>query len=319
MRAYLAGLLAPRYEVQAVPDGEAALAAARDRPPDLVLSDVMMPKLDGFGLVRALRADPRLRGIPVILLSARVGEEARIEGLDSGADDYLQKPFSARELLARISARLELAGMQRELERLFAQTPVPTAVFRGEDLVFELANAAYVQVTGGRELVGKPLLEALPELRGQGIAELLHRVMRTGEPHTGTELPIRLVRGGGVEDTYWTFIYAPLRGSGGETDRVIVICNDVTERVRAREADRRRDELIAVVSQELRDPLAALAAAVQLLRLSRGPVEPEMLQRMERELQQMVRISDDLLAMSRSVRGGPAERPDGRSAAQLSA
>ena len=67
----------------------------------------MMPSLDGFGLLRALRADPRPRAIPVILLSARAGEEARVEGLEAGADDYLVKPFSARELVARVAARLE--------------------------------------------------------------------------------------------------------------------------------------------------------------------------------------------------------------------
>jgi signal transduction histidine kinase len=319
MRAYLNGLLAARYEVEAVADGEAALAAARRRRPDLVLSDVMMPGLDGFGLVRALRADPALRRIPVMLLSARVGEEARIEGLDCGADDYLQKPFSARELLARISARLELAGMQRELERLFAQTPVPTAVFRGAELVFEMANPAYVEVSGGRALLGKPLLEAMPELREQGLAELLHGVMRTGAAHTGTELPVRVARGGGIEETYWNFIYAPLRGPGGEIDRVIAICNEVTEQVRARKADRRRGELITVVSQELRNPLASLAAAMQLLRLSGGSAEPAMLERMERELNQMVQITDDLLAMSRILHPGPARQTEGRPAARMSA
>jgi signal transduction histidine kinase len=118
MRAYVRSLLEARYEVEAVADGEAALAAARRRRPDLVLSDVMMPGLGGLGLARALRADPRTRGVPLILLSARAGEEARIEGMDAGADDYLQKPFSARELLARISARLELAGLQAELARV---------------------------------------------------------------------------------------------------------------------------------------------------------------------------------------------------------
>jgi signal transduction histidine kinase len=122
MREYVRSLLAPRYEVETVTEGEAALAAARRRRPDLVLADVMMPGLDGLGLVRALRADPQTRGVPVILLSARVGEEARIEGLDAGADDYVQKPFSARELLARISARLELAALQRDLREHLAKS-----------------------------------------------------------------------------------------------------------------------------------------------------------------------------------------------------
>ena len=106
MREYVRRLLGARYDVEAVADGEAALAAVRSRPPDLVLADVMMPGLDGLGLARALRADARTRSIPVILLSARAGEESRIEGLDAGADDYLYKPFRARELLAQVAARL---------------------------------------------------------------------------------------------------------------------------------------------------------------------------------------------------------------------
>ena len=94
--------------------GVAALAAARRRRPDLVLSDVMMPRLDGFGLVAALRQDPGLAEIPVILLSARAGEEAQVEGLGAGADDYLIKPFAARELLARVAANIALSRLRRE-------------------------------------------------------------------------------------------------------------------------------------------------------------------------------------------------------------
>jgi DNA-binding response OmpR family regulator len=86
-----------------VADGIAALAAAHANPPALVVSDVMMPGLDGFGLIHELRADPKLRTVPIILLSARAGEEARIEGLGKGADDYLVKPFSGRELLVRVA------------------------------------------------------------------------------------------------------------------------------------------------------------------------------------------------------------------------
>jgi signal transduction histidine kinase len=114
MRHYIRRLLAERYEVRAVGDGVAALTAARERRPDLVLTDVMMPGLDGHGLLRALRADPLLKSVPVILLSARAGEEALVAGLATGADDYIVKPFSARELLARIHTHLELARTRRE-------------------------------------------------------------------------------------------------------------------------------------------------------------------------------------------------------------
>src|SRR4051794_643551 len=114
MRAYVRGLLLPHWDVETVANGKQALESALRNPPDLVLSDAMMPELDGFGLLQALRADPRTRSTPVILLSARAGEEARVEGLQGGADDYLVKPFGARELLARISTHLGIARLRHE-------------------------------------------------------------------------------------------------------------------------------------------------------------------------------------------------------------
>ena len=121
MREYLRRLLDTKYEVETVADGQSAFEAARKQNIDLVLSDVMMPKLDGFGLLKALRADNRTRTIPVILLSARAGEESRVEGMGAGADDYLVKPFSARELLARIEAHLNLQRLRRETEEAVLQ------------------------------------------------------------------------------------------------------------------------------------------------------------------------------------------------------
>lgn len=114
MRVYIRRLLTEHYEVETARDGAAALAAARARRPDLILSDVMMPGLDGFALLRALRDDPGTKTIPVMLLSARAGEETRIEGLEQGADDYLIKPFTARELLARVGVHVTLARIRSE-------------------------------------------------------------------------------------------------------------------------------------------------------------------------------------------------------------
>ena len=117
MREYLQRLLRPGYQVTTVTDGRAALDAARSRPPDLVISDVMMPRLDGLELVTALRADPRTADVPVLLLSARAGQDAAIEGLDAGADDYLVKPFSAAELLARVRTSVQLSRMRGQHAR----------------------------------------------------------------------------------------------------------------------------------------------------------------------------------------------------------
>jgi len=121
MREYLRRLLATKYDVEAVADGESALEATHREKFDLVLSDVMMPKLDGFGLLKALRADEKTRTIPLIMLSARAGEESRVEGMGAGADDYLTKPFSARELMARVEAHLSLQRVRRESEEAVLQ------------------------------------------------------------------------------------------------------------------------------------------------------------------------------------------------------
>jgi len=198
MRHYVRGLLSERFAVEAVPDGEAALAALRERPFDLVLSDVMMPRLDGFGLLRELRADERTRGIPVILLSARAGEEAQVEGLERGADDYLVKPFSAGELVARVAARLELARLRREVE------------------------------------------DAL------------------------------------------------------------------------READQRKDEFLATLAHELRNPLAPIRNALHALRVAgaSGATADRLHAMMERQVNHMVRLVDDLLEVSRITRGKIELRPE---------
>ncbi|WP_240356672.1 ATP-binding protein [Myxococcus eversor] len=118
LRSYVSGLLGRRFtHVETAMNGREALERARRQPPDLILSDVMMPVLDGFGLVRELRADPRTRAIPIILLSARAGDESTVEGLSSGADDYLVKPFSARELMARVRTQLEMVSVRRAVTR----------------------------------------------------------------------------------------------------------------------------------------------------------------------------------------------------------
>jgi signal transduction histidine kinase len=124
MRDYVERVLAPSFDVTLAPDGQAALASARAHPPDLVLTDVMMPRLGGFGLLRALREARATRAVPVVMLSARAGEEAAVEGLEAGADDYLVKPFSARELVARVRSMLELSRMRRDALRqeLLAQS-----------------------------------------------------------------------------------------------------------------------------------------------------------------------------------------------------
>ena len=167
MRDYIRRLLSGFYIVQTVADGVAALTAIEKNPPDLVLTDVMMPGMDGFELLRSLRSNPATQDISIILLSARAGEEARIEGLAAGADDYLIKPFSARELLARVEASLKLARLRQEAtvrERTILGRV--TDAFMAMDLDFRLtyANEAAQRVsrTPLEAMLGKTMWEAFP-------------------------------------------------------------------------------------------------------------------------------------------------------------
>ncbi|MBS1601904.1 MAG: response regulator [Bacteroidetes bacterium] len=121
MREYVKRLLSRQFVVITAMDGEDAYNKVLQYRPDLLLTDVMMPRLDGFGLLGKIRHHPDLRHMPVIVLSARAGEEAKVEGLEAGVDDYLIKPFTARELLARVDANIRIARSRgehaRQLER----------------------------------------------------------------------------------------------------------------------------------------------------------------------------------------------------------
>lgn len=238
MRAYIQRLLEPHYRVSVAPDGQAALWLVAEHRPDLVLSDVMMPVMDGLELLKTLKADPQTARIPVVLLSARAGEDATIEGYEAGADDYLVKPFSANELLARVRAQLNMARMRRQNERqlrdLFEQAPVGINILRGPELRFELVNDFYVRLVGrpADQLLGKPVLEALPEITSQGYFDLLTQVMQTGEPMVFTEQAVQFFRNGQFETVYLNFHFEALpKPDAG----VFVLIAEVTESVLARQ------------------------------------------------------------------------------------
>ncbi|WP_437992130.1 ATP-binding protein [Sorangium sp. So ce145] len=284
MREYVGRVLRERWTVEAVADGAEALASARRSPPALVLTDVMMPNLDGFGLLRALRADERTRGVPVVMLSARAGEESRVEGLEAGADDYLPKPFSARELVARVATHLQLARLraaaERERERLydlFMQAPVPIAVFAGPEHRYEVANPPYCEMVGRRDLVGKSVREAFPELGEHEAIAMLDRAIEAGQPLRMTELSIPVRRGGAVNEAVFNYVAQPIRDPSGAVSGVMVVAFEITDQVLARrrieQLSQHREELIAalaktnqeldqfayVASHDLKAPLRGIA------------------------------------------------------------
>jgi PAS domain S-box-containing protein len=317
LREYARRLLAEHYEVEAVDDGESALEAARRTRPDIIISDVMMPRLDGFGLVRELRADPALRSIPVILLSARAGEEARLEGLGRGADDYLVKPFSSRELLIRVGALVRSADAHRkasealaQFETLLNQAPVGVYVVDDDFRISEVNPVALPVFGDIPDLIGRDFDEVVRILWPRAYAdELISRfkhTLATGEPHFVPE-GVEERQDRKVTEFYeWQIHRIPLAAG-----RQGVVCyfRDISKSVMAREAlresDRRKDEFLATLSHELRNPLAPLRNALQLLLINGNldaalaPVQGIM----ERQVNHLVRLVDDLLEMSRISRG----------------
>ena len=229
IRSYVHDLLSPMYAVKVVSDGRQALQAAKREPPDLILSDIMMPRLDGIELLKAVRADATLREVPVILLSARAGEEARVEGLDGGADDYLVKPFSARELLARVGALLELTRMRQQSEERFAAFVRATS-----EVVYRMnADWSEMRFLQGRNFIAdtedpsRGWLEKYihPDDRPEILAAI-QQAIRTKSPF---RLEHRVLR---VDGSFgWTASRAiPLLGDDGEITEWLGAATDVTER-----------------------------------------------------------------------------------------
>lgn len=241
MRAYLQGLLSPAYRIETVADGEQALEATRRERPDLVLSDIMMPRLDGLELLKALRSEESLRDIPVVLLSARAGEEARVEGLDAGADDYLVKPFSARELLARVGALLELTQMRREHEerlRLALSSIRDQFYVLDRHWRYTVLNPRVSEIVGRTEaeLIGRSIFELFPDLEGTRFEAELRAVIETGEPRRFEFEYARVQR-------YFENVVYPA------ADGVAVLVTEVTERKRTEEALREREEQLRLATE----------------------------------------------------------------------
>jgi signal transduction histidine kinase/DNA-binding response OmpR family regulator len=333
MRGYIQRLLAQRWTVEAVASGTEALAAARAHPPHLILTDVMMPGMDGFGLLRELRADARTSSVPVVLLSARAGEEASIEGMQAGADDYLVKPFSARELVSRIAARLEIARAHAEardararLHSQVMQAPVAMSIVTGPDFTYEIANSRYLEMVGRQDVVGRPIRAVFPELPHDApVFQMLEGIYANGRPVVEEELRVSLDRRGQgePEDVYFHFTCQPVRNAAGAIACIMTVAVDITAQVEARtqlerlaarerearalaqEADKRKDEFLAMLAHELRNPLAALSTALTMMGRHPGTdsKEARLRETCNRQVSSLVRMVDDLLDVSRITRG----------------
>ncbi|MGQ0764864.1 MAG: ATP-binding protein [Gemmatimonadota bacterium] len=315
MRAYIQRLLVDRWNVETAGDGMEALNAIATRRPALIITDVMMPRLDGYELLARLRSESETSDIPVIMLSARAGEEARIDGLEAGADDYVVKPFAARELLARVEAQLlkaQIRSMEkahdRRLADVFRYAPVAIAVLKGPEHVYEFANEPFLQMIGRRNIEGKRLRDVHPDLEGQGIHELLQGVYSSGEPFVADALPVTFAREGEEpSQRFFKFVYQPMPDRAGSIEGIAVVAVEVTElAIARREADlanRAKDEFIAMLGHELRNPLAPILTALQLMRLRSVDAFERERTIIERQVTRLIALVDDLLDVSRVTQG----------------
>lgn len=307
MREYLTRLLAPFYELKVAVEGQQALTMIKADPPDLVISDVMMPGIDGFELLTLLRSEAATRAIPFLLLSARAGEDAVLQGLQAGADDYLIKPFSARELLARVQARLEISRLLREIEQarrqlydLLQQAPAVICILRGPQHVYELVNPLYQQIVGYRDILGKPIREALPELQGQGIYEILDEVYRTGNSYTGKEVSVFIDRQGNgkPQEVFFNFVYQTFLSRNNTIEGILVHAVDVTDQVHARQ---RMDTFLGIAGHELRNPLTSIKGNLQLARRRIRQVLQEATTESMSHIQQITTIDTLLMRAERQI------------------
>jgi signal transduction histidine kinase len=313
MSEYVQRLLGRAYEIEAFSDGEAALRAAIQHVPDLVLTDVMMPQLDGFGLLKALRTHERTASVPVILLSARAGEEARVEGVSASADDYLTKPFSARELVARVENQIALSRLRRETERRVRESEqrFRALVEARSDAIYRMSpDWSEMRQLRGSDFVADTeepernwlekyihpddramVLEAIAEaIRSKNIFELEHRVLR-------------------VDGTLgWTLSRAvPLLDANGEIVEWFGAASDVTARKLSEQALLRSEKLAtlgrmaATIAHEINNPLEAVTNLLFLTQHSGDLPEParQYLQMAEMELRRIAHITRQSLGFYR--------------------
>jgi signal transduction histidine kinase len=334
MRAYVRRLLETRYAVEAVGDGTEALRAARERPPDLVVADMMMPGLDGFALVRALRADARTRTLPVILLSARAGEEATADGLEAGADDYLVKPFAASELLARVQAHLALARMRAAaMQEVRAERDrmqqvldlLPEAVVVTDPaLIIQFSNRAVRASLGlvtTEPAAHVDVGQAVPSDDGEAVADYGARRL-DGTPYGASEIPLvraalhgevvrgeqMLLRHADGRDVPILTNAAPLRDGAGALTGAVVVFQDITPLY---ELDRAREEFLSSAAHDLKTPLTSIRGQAQLAqrrltRLASPETAPLLgqLARIQTGTTTMVGMINELVDVTRQQMGG---------------
>lgn len=310
MREYLTRLLSPHFQVSAVEHGLQALAFLEKNKIDLVLSDIMMPEMDGLTLLSTLKSDPTYRHLPFTLLSARAGEEARVEGLQQGADDYLTKPFLGRELIARIEARIEISRLryQAELEekahaerfRNMADTvPIMIWVTDAEGRCTYL-NKQWYDFSGQTESEGLGF-GWLNAVHPEDAAISKETFLKANREQVAFSINYRLKNKSG--DYLWHIDSGhPKFDEAGKFEGFIGAVFDMNERKLAEE---QKNDFLRIAGHELRTPLTSLAGYLGLLQRT-VPEEKKAQSLLEKCLQSTIKMRgliSDFLDIARVERG----------------
>ena len=323
MRSYIARILGNAgYRVECFGDGASALAAIRSGElPDLVLSDATMPDMDGYALLGELRANAATTALVTILISARAGEEARLEGLAAGADDYIVKPFSARELRARVDGAIALAGHRRKADERVSALQIEVEKERGRAALRETeAHIAsfFEQTAAGvaeADLEGRLIRvnDRYCEIVGRARAQLIGHLGDGFDLAPAGSVSFQADRCYDRADgsAVWVSMnVTPIRDAiTGMPEGALAVVLDITARKLAEdeviEASHRKDEFLAMLAHELRNPLAPISAAAELMAVAR--LDEARLKRtsaiITRQVRHMTGLVDDLLDVSRVTRG----------------
>ena len=325
MRRVLELLLSGHWTVETAADAPSAIAATRERPPDLVLTDLLLPGMDGYDFLRQLRAEAGTRTLPVIVISGLTEEADRLKALEAGANDYLIKPFSERELMLRVTTHLEMGFLRREAALRESETQLRAILEGALDAVVGMDASGVVidwnqqaEATFGftrAEAVGRRLAELIipPQFREaheRGLEKYLEtgegpllnrRVEVEGQRKDGTRVPIELaitvVKGWGFyRFNAFARDISDRRAADAERNRLLE---------EAREANRMKDEFLAMLSHELRTPLSAIVGWAHMLRTG-GLDEPTVaraIETIDRNAKVQNQLIEDILDVSRIVAG----------------
>jgi PAS domain S-box-containing protein len=314
LREHLAQALSDDYVVDTAGDGREALRAVMQVLPELIVTDIVMPDIDGIELLKTLRSTRRTQTVPVLLISGRAIDEQRIDGFKEGADAYLAKPYTVRELRACIGSMLQSARRRDEAARREALEQAERKALTDRAALLESITDAFYALDGEfrftylnqrtlehfgatREmLLGNVLWDVFPMIRGTVFQQEYERALRD-QCSVIFETVSPLTSG-------WVEVRAYPTPQG-----LAAYFRDVTDRKQAeeqlRDADRRKSEFLAILAHEVRNPLAPLRNGLQILKTcsSADPIVSQTVGMMDRQMTHLVRLVDDLLDLSRITRG----------------